>query len=199
MKFRFSICVTVTLLVLGASSGTAAVINLDAILNASLDGINAQHLLLGPGSYNVDPIIGRYTAFDRFEGVDSCDANGRNCRTGFEHSYVVKIDGVATGYGDGNALGGIGPISPGEGYYDTPEKAFALGRKSARFTLNAPTDVAFYIIDDGTYNNSGGISLDVAAVPEPAAWALMIAGFAAVGAALRRRADRSTIAHRFSA
>jgi len=36
-------------------------------------------------------------------------------------------------------------------------------------------------------------------VPEPAAWSLLIAGFAAVGAALRRRADRSTIAHRFSA
>jgi hypothetical protein len=35
-------------------------------------------------------------------------------------------------------------------------------------------------------------SPDAAAVPEPAAWAMMVGGFALAGTALRRRAARAT-------
>lgn len=41
---------------------------------------------------------------------------------------------------------------------------------------------------DGTpENNFGGVSLRVTAVPEPATWSMLIAGFGLIGAALRRR------------
>jgi len=48
--------------------------------------------------------------------------------------------------------------------------------------------------DGNRANNSGGISLSIerlVAVPEPASWALMIAGFGMVGAALRRSSGRT--------
>jgi hypothetical protein len=41
--------------------------------------------------------------------------------------------------------------------------------------------------DKNSDNNSGGISLRIQAVPEPATWGLMIMGFALTGAMLRRR------------
>ncbi|WP_298669591.1 PEPxxWA-CTERM sorting domain-containing protein [uncultured Sphingomonas sp.] len=41
-------------------------------------------------------------------------------------------------------------------------------------------------------NNIGSFSVNVGAVPEPATWALMILGFGAVGAGMRRKAARQT-------
>ena len=42
--------------------------------------------------------------------------------------------------------------------------------------------------DSNNGDNFGDISFSISAVPEPAAWALMIAGFGLTGAAIRRRA-----------
>lgn len=41
--------------------------------------------------------------------------------------------------------------------------------------------------DQNRENNFGGVSLRIAAVPEPATWALLILGFGAAGGMLRRR------------
>jgi hypothetical protein len=51
-------------------------------------------------------------------------------------------------------------------------------------------DVRFFIPDNTRSDNFGGVSLRVeaVAVPEPATWALMIVGFGAIGALVRRRA-----------
>ena len=49
-------------------------------------------------------------------------------------------------------------------------------------------DVNFFIPDNSRGDNVGGVSLRIAAaVPEPATWGLMIAGFGLAGAGLRRR------------
>ncbi|MCZ2440541.1 MAG: FxDxF family PEP-CTERM protein, partial [Burkholderiales bacterium] len=45
----------------------------------------------------------------------------------------------------------------------------------------------FWIADSPYYDNSGGVSLSVAAVPEPETWALMLAGLGLLGFAARRR------------
>ena len=69
---------------------------------------------------------------------------------------------------------------------------------SSTLTLTAPTVVAFTLRDYYVPDNGGGISLDIkptaVAVPEPATWALSIAGLALVGGAMRRRRVTATAA-----
>ncbi len=171
---------------LAATPAAATVVNIDAIANAGLTSASGVTLSLGAGTYSVTPIIDKYTAFSRFASVIGCDGAGTHCFTGYEHSYLIDVNGVSTGYGDNNGAGGLGP-QPGGGYYDTMAKAFALGAKPATFTLLAPGTVTFYIFDDVLGDNSGGVSLNVTGVPEAATWAMLIAGFGLVGAVARRR------------
>lgn len=42
---------------------------------------------------------------------------------------------------------------------------------------------------------TGGLSFTAAAVPEPASWAMMISGFALVGAAMRRRRVKTNVSY----
>jgi hypothetical protein len=59
------------------------------------------------------------------------------------------------------------------------------------------TDFAYHEFDGGTgrivFNDSLTLT-QVRAVPEPASWALMVAGFGAVGGAMRRRPARGAMA-----
>lgn len=56
------------------------------------------------------------------------------------------------------------------------------------FTLGQGYAVGFGLDNAGNYSNdSTGVNLTVAAIPEPSTWALLILGFGAVGAAQRRR------------
>lgn len=62
---------------------------------------------------------------------------------------------------------------------------------SSTLTLAASTVVAFTLRDYYVPDNGGGVALDIepsgaTAVPEPATWTLMLAGFGLAGAALRR-------------
>ncbi len=170
-----------------AAPSSAAIVNLDGMANASLDGSNAVSLALGTGTYKITFTKDAFTAFSRFSGQSGCDANGGNCAQGFENSARYTIGGSTFLLGDGAGSGGIGPVSGGA-YYDTAARSFAnAGKYSALFTLTAPTSVGFFLFDDNLGDNRGGVSLSVAGVPEPASWALMIGGFGLVGAATRRR------------
>jgi hypothetical protein len=53
-------------------------------------------------------------------------------------------------------------------------------------------DMAFASYDEAAPDVAVIASPDAAAVPEPAAWAMMVGGFALAGTALRRRATRAT-------
>jgi hypothetical protein len=48
--------------------------------------------------------------------------------------------------------------------------------------------------DSNPGDNIGSVSANVALVPEPASWALLIAGFGLVGAAARRRRQQTVLA-----
>ncbi|UAJ12639.1 PEPxxWA-CTERM sorting domain-containing protein (plasmid) [Polymorphobacter megasporae] len=176
---------------MSAAAG-AVVVDINALTNTT-PATSGVPEMFAAGTYRVNPIIGTYTAFSRFASTSGCDEGGFNCSQGYEHSYVITIDGVSTGYGDGNANGGIGPISPGNGYYDTAAKAFAYGATKSSFTLSKASAVNFSIFDDYLPDNRGGISLDVTAVPEPATWAMLIFGFSLTGFAARRRRTAGTI------
>jgi hypothetical protein len=87
------------------------------------------------------------------------------------------------------------------GYLDTPSQAFTVtqsGTSPYTFdfgTLLVPSLTAgnhtLYITGNtGTASISGTITVAVAAVPEPATWAMMIGGVGFTGGALRRRAKR---------
>ena len=50
-----------------------------------------------------------------------------------------------------------------------------------------------FLRDTPTTDNFGGISLSLAAVPEPATWAMMIMGFGLIGGAYRSRRTQGKI------
>ncbi len=182
-------------LLIAPAANAATVVNVDGTANASTNGSNPVVVALGAGTYNLSFTSGLYDAFSRFSGSAGCDSNGQNCSQGFENSIKYVIDGITYSLGDGAANGGIGPINPGDAYYNTAQLSLAKAAAySAQFTLAAPGNVSFYIFDDFLGDNRGGISLAVSAVPEPGTWAMMLVGFGAIGATMRRRRRVTAIA-----
>ena len=74
----------------------------------------------------------------------------------------------------------VGQIGVGPGSYRLLGTSFT-GAAWATGTLR------LYYWDTFTADNTGSVAADISLVPEPAAWAVMIAGFGLAGAALRRR------------
>lgn len=75
--------------------------------------------------------------------------------------------------------------------------SFAFNDISFFFRANTAGSATFSLQDFGNDNVGvvvDNLSLDITAVPEPASWALMILGFASVGAAARRRKQIVTYA-----
>ncbi len=171
-----------------ASTATAAVVDLSGIANASLDGSTGVDLFLNAGTYELTAVDGTYDAFTRFSSVSGCDFDGKNCSQGYEVSFRAIANGLTFKFGDGSANGGIGPINPGDGYFATPALALTASTGlPATLTVNTAQNVRFFIFDDNLGDNSGGVSINVASVPEPATWAMMIIGFGAAGSMIRRR------------
>jgi hypothetical protein len=96
----------------------------------------------------------------------------------------------AQNYGPFNNAGalflGITNIPPG----------FAMTDMEFFFVASTAGSTTFTFQDFGNDNVGvviDNLSLDIAAVPEPATWAMMIAGFGAVGVGLRRKARLQTV------
>jgi hypothetical protein len=90
---------------------------------------------------------------------------------------LLSIDGLAAPYG---SL--VGQIGSGAGSY----RLLGTNFSGAAWGTGV---LKLYYWDTFTADNSGSVAADVEAgsVPEPASWALMIAGFGLAGASLRRR------------
>ena len=198
MLRKFSIAAALSASLFAVSSLQAAtIVDLNGVTNASTNGANAVTLNLDAGVYNLNFVEGAYTAFTRFSTVTGCDGLGAKCITGFENSARYVIDGATFFFGDGAASGGLGPQATG-GYYSTAAQSFAASDVfTSTFTLAAPRAVSFYLFDDNLGDNSGGVSLAVAAVPEPATWMLMLMGMAGVGFAMRRK-EKQTLRVRYT-
>ncbi len=158
---------------------------------------------LAAGSYAAQYIGpadgGAFDAWNAWGAVDFCNGAGMNCNRGWIYQFLVDF-----GHGVGNfdrtdlAAGGLSPIAGDNRIYATAGQALAAAQTDLApfsFTLAAAQAVNFYIGDSRYDDNEGGISLrivekvaDSSGAPEPGAWALLITGFFAAGAALRRRA-----------
>ncbi len=169
----------------------ATVVDLDGRANASTNGSNAVTLALAAGTYNLSFVNNAFTAFNRFGRSSGCNASGSSCTFGFENSARFVIDGMTNLFGDGNASGGVGPQATG-GYYSTAGQSFAASSNfKTSFTLTNPSSVSFYLFDDNLSDNTGGVSLAVAAVPEPSTWLMMLFGFGMIGYGMRSAKRRS--------
>ncbi len=169
-------------------ASAATIVNLDGIANASQTGSNAITVSLAAGIYNISFVEDQYKSFSRWNKEVNCDSAGLHCRQGWENSARYIIGSETFYFGDGTASGGYGPVTNESAWFQTQELSFAnaLGY-SAKFTLAEATDVKFFIYDNNISDNRGGVSLSISAVPEPATWAMLIAGFGLVGMASRRR------------
>lgn len=177
-----------------AVPASATIINLDAVDNAAHDWASASQnyksLALNAGTYKVIFVEDDYTAFTRWDNVTGCDTDGTHCVRGWENSAIFSIgsDGTDLHYmGDAGATGDYGPKLDGA-YYETAAQSLAHAAiYSYLFTLDAADNVYFFIGDQPTSDNHGGVSLSVVAVPEPATWAMLIAGFGMIGLLVTRR------------
>jgi len=180
-----SLYVLASLAVVGSASAT--VVNISTLL-----GQNPVEVTVGPvkhvgvslnlaaGDYIVTPVDtstqgALYTAANRFSQNDVPNR-------GWEWNVYVSFDGGTTGtkYGFGEGI----PANGGT-YQATAADAFAAA--PAPWTINVANSgpVTFFWKDDIFGDNTGGISLDVSPVPEPASMAMLGAGLAAL--ARRRR------------
>lgn len=86
-------------------------------------------------------------------------------------------------------LDGTVPFTISNGFVDVADislKAIGVGQHT--FTLNGLLNPPS---GNGNAGFGGNVSFALAAVPEPATWALFILGFASLGGVMRRKASRS--------
>jgi len=132
------------------------IINIDATKN---NQSNSVIKTLPRGTYAVKVIGktagGKYDAWTRWTWVYECDANGENCITGWENSYLIASKeffiNVST-----------------SGIYEQPFQALMRAQNTS-FTLTSESEVYFFIYDDDDQlgDNRGGISLNITRIASP--------------------------------
>jgi hypothetical protein len=127
---------------------------IDSNLNPDSNPIILQGL--AAGTYIVTPIINQnngYDAWNAWAGQVESGANGYT--KGWLNSYFINSNEFS------NVL-----IVSDNTCYQTPSEAFTHAR-STTFTLKSPSDVSFFLWDSSSYDNIGGMTLDVSSSPVP--------------------------------
>ncbi len=121
------------------------------------------------------PTTGKYVITGSYELLDT-NPSGVNVIIAFDN--IVLFTDLLTG------PGATHPGTPGESV------AFSSG---GPVLLHAGDFIDYGVNNAGSFfNDSTGLALTITSVPEPAAWALMLVGFAGLGGALR--ASRRSLA-----
>jgi len=132
------------------------------------DGVTKASENNGPGLFFFDP------AGDHFPGT-LVDQFAVLAGDAFCNACAHDFDFIVTGGGSGGFNAGVGDAGFGVYYNPNDLSAIALAYDDGR------------AIDDDNHDDLIVIARFDGVVPEPATWTLMIAGFAALGFAVRRR------------
>jgi len=160
-------------------------------VHVHLDGTEAG-AGLGSGGYNMDMPFSLGGSFDYFGTIvnNGNQAFGLGGPSGFNQTIGWESYTLSNASMTGFDFDGVIRVTDGEtqgvnmslflNCYDNTTCDFS---HTGRVTLSLPNDV--------TFTSGSGVFLtakaDSGGVPEPASWALMLVGFAGLGAALRRR------------
>jgi hypothetical protein len=188
------------------TANTDAVISSLGYYDLGGDGFTVQHALAlysGDGAQGPSTLLGGATL-----GAGPTGSAGAAFADGSFFRYIA-ISPVHVLKGKTYAVAGLsttgnggpndpwlygGPAAPGYTPYHgfTTSPLVTIGDNAARYRFDTPTlinpdqhysDYQFYAVNFG-----------IAAVPEPATWAMMIVGFGAAGSMLRRRRTASLLA-----
>lgn len=182
MKPFLAVAAAASFMTLATPAFAADTINLSATNTAA----GSSTYTFAAGTYEVSLIDGLYKAWAPARiGVD---ANGANIPgSNWTDYYKYTIDNTTSFYNPLNSA-----------RFATADAAFAAYSATGPLTLTftVPTAVTFAIADDLSSfgDNSGGVSLSVSAVPEPATWATMVLGFFGLGFAMRRKTRETAVA-----
>jgi PEP-CTERM motif len=189
MKMKYFAIASAAALGVAAPVNAAVIVDVDGRNNSTVDSaINPAALkkvVLKQGRYVFSFVEGAYTSHNRFGGSVSGCTGGTDCLRGWETNVRWIFDG------NSSVIGKLGNFT----YHATEAAAFAA---SSAFTKEVTIgaggqEVGFYIFDPQTNDNRGGVSIGIAAVPEPATWAMMIMGFGLIGGAYRSRRTQAKI------
>jgi len=160
-----------------------------------------KYVTLNAGTYNLSPTQEMFQSWSRWNRSSNCDSDGANCAKGFEYSFAFFTPETITG---GN--GKVGKVDTDSfnstmvnmvnqsnfdsaNFFRTAELGFQAvkGMTLASFTLNSNQQVGFFIFDDKSSDNRGGVDINIAAVPLPAGLPLLLAGLGGLAFFRRRK------------
>jgi len=181
-------------LAISATSVNAAVYNVDAFANSSSSGTGLATLSLSAGEaytvsvnpgdlWNAGPLP-RWSNANGLTGdlfATGSDDSGQAAGTLIGQNFGLYTQANLTApYG---TL--VGQIGSGD--------FFVIGT-SYSGVASAPGTLNLYYWDSNNFDNTQYVTATVSAVPEPSTWALMLAGFAGLAFAVRRRTRRTASA-----
>lgn len=150
----------------------AAIVDINAKTNSAS---NPVVLSLGPGTYTVTPIGvadgGLFNAWNAWDG-GCCPPS----YAGWINDYSLSSSEFS------------GYTMSDHTIYSSDLLALA-NAVSTSFSLSSVVDVNFYIVDDPYFDNLGGMSLNVSAVPIPASIWLFASGIIIFAGRLKRQSN----------
>jgi len=161
----------------------------------SLAGPTAATTIPGSFTYNFNASATTAALTFTINGYDSVDGSGN---FPFDDTFTLTLNGtdiMSGAYSMGGGYGAVTYFSPaGTTTFTVDNGLFQGGYTDVATTLALVSGNNTLTFSYNNYNPQGlgdeswGLSdISVSAVPEPANWAMLIAGFGLVGAAARRR------------
>ncbi|MET0309029.1 MAG: PEPxxWA-CTERM sorting domain-containing protein [Sphingomonas sp.] len=192
MKFTHFACCAIAALTI-ATSANAQTFVVDAQANSSSGGTGLASIALIAGqtftiSSSTDDLwsAGALPRYSDANGLTAprwataTDDSGQAVGTQIGADFGIWTqNGFSAAYG--SLVGELGGV-------------YTLLGANGSFVASSSGTLNLFYWDSNSGDNFGSISFDVTAVPEPAAWGMMIGGFGLAGMALRRRKPAPALA-----